>query len=79
MFRKLVKVTEIEIEGQRYSARYYEEKTLRGSRRFSCEVTIDASASSQFVSALLLAAPATTTASTCATSASRCRRSPTSR
>jgi hypothetical protein len=41
MFRKLVKVTEIEIEGQRYVARYYEQKTARGSRRFSCEVTID--------------------------------------
>jgi hypothetical protein len=43
MFRKSVKVTEIEIEGQRYAARYYEQKTARGSRRFSCEVTIDAS------------------------------------
>ena len=42
MFRKPVKVTEIEIEGQRYAARYYEQKTARGSRRFSCEVTIDA-------------------------------------
>ena len=42
MFRKPVKVTEIEIEGQRYAARYYEQKTVRGSRRFSCEVTIDA-------------------------------------
>jgi hypothetical protein len=41
MFRKPVKVTEIEIEGQRYSARYFEQKTVRGSRRFSCEVTID--------------------------------------
>ena len=42
MFRKPVKITEIEIEGQRYAARYYEQKTARGSRRFSCEVTIDA-------------------------------------
>ena len=41
MFRKPVKVTEIEIEGQRYAARYYEQQTARGSRRFSCEVTID--------------------------------------
>ena len=38
MFRKLVKVTEIEIDGQRYAARYFEQKTARGSRRFSCEV-----------------------------------------
>jgi hypothetical protein len=43
MFRKPVKVTEIEIDGQRYAARYYEQKTARGSRRFSCEVTIDTS------------------------------------
>jgi hypothetical protein len=42
MFRKPVKVTEIEIEGHRYTARYFEQKTARGSRRFSCEVTIDA-------------------------------------
>jgi hypothetical protein len=42
MFRKAVKVTEIEIEGQIYPARYYEQKTARGSRRFSCEVVIDA-------------------------------------
>ena len=42
MFRKPVKVTEIEIDGQRYVARYFEQKTARGSRRFSCEVTIDA-------------------------------------
>ena len=42
MFRKPVKVTEIEIEGQIYPARYYEQKTARGSRRFSCEVVIDA-------------------------------------
>ena len=40
MFRKPVKVTEIEIEGQIYPARYYEQKTARGSRRFSCEVVI---------------------------------------
>jgi hypothetical protein len=42
MFRKPVKVTEIEIDGHRYAARYFEQKTVRGSRRFSCEVTIDA-------------------------------------
>ena len=42
MFRKAVKVTEIEIDGQRYSARFFEQKTIRGSRRFSCEVTIHA-------------------------------------
>ena len=42
MFRKAVKVTEIEIDGQRYRARYFEQQTAHGSRRFSCEVAIDA-------------------------------------
>ena len=41
MFRKSVKVTEIEIDGQLYAAQYFEQKTVRGSRRFSCEVTIE--------------------------------------
>ena len=41
MFRKPVKVTEIEIDGHRYAARYFEQKTIRGGRRFSCEVIID--------------------------------------
>ena len=42
MFRKPVKATEIEIEGQRYRVQYFEQKTLRGGRRFSCEVMINA-------------------------------------
>ena len=41
MFRKPVKVTEIEIDGHLYAARYFEQKTVRGSRRFSCEVALD--------------------------------------
>jgi hypothetical protein len=41
MFRKPVKVTEIEIDGHVYAARYFEQKTVRGSRRFSCEVALD--------------------------------------
>ena len=40
MFRRVIKVTEIEVEGQRYAARFFEQKTARGTRRFSCEVTI---------------------------------------
>ncbi len=40
MFRKLVKATEIEIDGTRYTLRYYELKTIRGGRRFSCEVLL---------------------------------------
>ena len=43
MFRKLVKTAEIEVEGQSYSLRYYEQKTARGARRYSCEVLLDAS------------------------------------
>ena len=42
MFRKSVKATEIEIEGQRYRVQYFEQKTLRGVRRFSCEVMLNA-------------------------------------
>jgi hypothetical protein len=41
MFRNLVKAAEIEIEGQRYGLRYYEQRTIRGARRFCCEIVID--------------------------------------
>jgi hypothetical protein len=40
MFLKLVKTTEVEIEGERYIARYYEQRTARGGRRYSCEVLL---------------------------------------
>lgn len=42
MFRRPVKSTEIEIDGQRYRVHYFEQKTVRGSRRFSCEVMLNA-------------------------------------
>jgi hypothetical protein len=42
MFRKLVKTAEIEIEGQRYVTHYFELKTARGARRYSCEVLLGA-------------------------------------
>ena len=42
MFRKPVKATEIEVEGHRYAVQYFEQQTVRGSRRFSCEVMLDA-------------------------------------
>ena len=42
MFRKLVKVTEIEVDGTGTSVEYFEHQTLRGSQRFSCEVLLDA-------------------------------------
>jgi hypothetical protein len=42
MFRNLIKATEIEIDGTSYAVRYYELRTLRGARRFSCEVLLGA-------------------------------------
>jgi hypothetical protein len=42
MFRKLIKATEVEIEGQRYATRYFEQKTARGTWRYSCEVLLGA-------------------------------------
>jgi hypothetical protein len=42
MFRKLVKASEIEVDGMVYTLRFYELKTLRGGRRFSCEVLLGA-------------------------------------
>ena len=42
MFEKLVKSTDIEINGQRYALRYYVQKTTRGGHRYSCEVTLGA-------------------------------------
>jgi hypothetical protein len=41
MFRKPVKATEIEIDGRRYAVHYFEQKTVRGSRRYSCEVMLN--------------------------------------
>ncbi len=40
MFLKLVKATAMEIEGVRYLARYFEQQTARGGRRYSCEVML---------------------------------------
>jgi hypothetical protein len=42
MFRKLVKATEIEVDGAVYTLRFFEITTLRGARRFSCEVLLGA-------------------------------------
>jgi hypothetical protein len=42
MLGKPVKATEIEIDGQRYAVQYFEQMTVWGSRRFSCEVVLDA-------------------------------------
>ena len=42
MFRKLLHTGEIEVEGRTYATHYFEQKTARGGRRFSCEVVLDA-------------------------------------
>ncbi|HEX6972912.1 MAG TPA: hypothetical protein VF147_00840 [Vicinamibacterales bacterium] len=38
MFRKLVKTSKIEIDGRHYELEFFEHETMRGGRRFSCEV-----------------------------------------
>jgi hypothetical protein len=43
MFRKLVKTGQIEVEGQTYPMRFFEQRTGRGARRYSCEVLLGAS------------------------------------
>lgn len=42
MFRKLVKATELDIDGTPYALQFYEVKTIRGGRRYSCEVQLTA-------------------------------------
>ena len=42
MYRKLVKASEIKVDGTGYTLRFYELKTIRGARRFSCEVVFAA-------------------------------------
>jgi hypothetical protein len=40
MFLKLVKTAMIEVDGRSYALRYYEQRTGRGARRYSCEVLL---------------------------------------
>lgn len=40
MLRKLVKTDEIEVDDRSYRVRYYEQKTVRGMRRFSSELLL---------------------------------------
>jgi hypothetical protein len=42
MFRKLVKTGDLEVEGRTYVVRYFEQRTARGGRRYSCEVVLEA-------------------------------------
>lgn len=41
MFRKLLETGEVEVDGQTFAAHYFELRTARGSRRYSCEVVLD--------------------------------------
>jgi hypothetical protein len=40
MFRKLVESARIEVEGQSYVAHFFELRTARGARRYSCEIVL---------------------------------------
>ena len=40
---KLVKTAAIDVDGRSYTLRYYEQRTVRGARRYSCEVLLGAS------------------------------------
>jgi hypothetical protein len=42
MFRKLLQTTQFDVDGHTYAAHYFELRTARGARRFSCEVVLDA-------------------------------------
>ena len=42
MFRKLIKTSKIEIDGQLYGVQFFEQETMRGVRRFNCEVVLSA-------------------------------------
>jgi len=41
MFRKLLETGKVDVEGQAFAAHYFELKTARGGRRYSCEVVLD--------------------------------------
>ena len=40
MFLKLVKTDRLVVDGRRCDLRYFERRTLRGGRRYSCEVLL---------------------------------------
>ena len=42
MFRKLLETGELEVDGQMFVVHYFELRTVRGTRRYSCEVVLDA-------------------------------------
>ena len=42
MFRKLLETGELDVDGQTFVIHYFELRTARGARRYSCEVVVDA-------------------------------------
>ena len=42
MFRKLLETGQIDVDGHVFVVHYFELRTVRGSRRYSCEVLLDA-------------------------------------
>ena len=42
MFRKLVESGQLDVDGQVFVVHYFEHRTARGARRYSCEVVLDA-------------------------------------
>lgn len=40
MFTRLIKTEDLAIDNRTYNVRYFETKTLRGSRRFSSEIVV---------------------------------------
>ena len=42
MFRKHLHTGQIDVDGRTFVVHYFEHKTARGTRRFSCEVLLDA-------------------------------------
>jgi hypothetical protein len=43
MFLKLIKTSHIEVDGRSYPVRFFEQRTGRGARRYSCEVVLGGS------------------------------------
>jgi len=42
MFRKLLETSELDVDGRMFVVHYFELRTARGARRFSCEVLLEA-------------------------------------
>ena len=40
MFRTLVKIEAVAVEAQSYPVRYFEQRTMRGGRRYSAEIVL---------------------------------------